>query len=58
MRRSFFPAGLAGLAWICAMAGGAAAAEETVKVGLIMPMTGVLAPVGKQAVAKATRVRL
>ena len=30
-----------------------AAADEAIKIGLIMPMTGVLAPVGKQAVAGA-----
>ena len=28
-------------------------AQETIKVGLVMPLTGVLGPVGKQAVAGA-----
>ena len=32
---------------------GAVAAQETIKVGLVMPLTGVLGPVGKQAVAGA-----
>src|ERR1700739_5018578 len=29
------------------------AAQEVIKIGLVMPMTGVLGPVGKQAVAGA-----
>src|ERR1700747_3698480 len=32
---------------------GEVAAQETIKIGLVMPMTGVLGPVGKQAVAGA-----
>src|SRR5258708_6065378 len=32
---------------------GAVAAQETIKIGLVMPLTGVLGPVGKQAVAGA-----
>lgn len=32
---------------------GQVAAQETIKVGLVMPLTGVLGPVGKQAVAGA-----
>ena len=32
---------------------GEVAAQETIKVGLVMPLTGVLGPVGKQAVAGA-----
>jgi branched-chain amino acid transport system substrate-binding protein len=32
---------------------GTALAEETIKVGLVMPLTGILGPVGKQAVAGA-----
>ena len=42
---------------ISALAGAAfagdVAAQESVKVGLVMPLTGVLGPVGKQAVAGA-----
>jgi len=36
-----------------ALAAHNAAAQEPIKIGLIMPLTGVLAPVGKQAVAGA-----
>jgi branched-chain amino acid transport system substrate-binding protein len=32
---------------------GRASAEETIKIGLVMPLTGILGPVGKQAVAGA-----
>jgi branched-chain amino acid transport system substrate-binding protein len=32
---------------------GEVAAQEVIKIGLVMPMTGVLAPVGKQAIAAA-----
>jgi branched-chain amino acid transport system substrate-binding protein len=35
------------------MFSGEVAAQETIKVGLVMPLTGVLGPVGKQAVAGA-----
>jgi branched-chain amino acid transport system substrate-binding protein len=35
------------------LAGGEVAAQGTVKIGLVMPLTGVLGPVGKQAVAGA-----
>jgi branched-chain amino acid transport system substrate-binding protein len=42
---------------VCAVAAallaGNVAAQEPVKIGLVMPLTGVLAPVGKQAVAGA-----
>jgi branched-chain amino acid transport system substrate-binding protein len=42
---------------VAALAGilfsGEVAAQETIKVGLVMPLTGVLGPVGKQAVAGA-----
>jgi branched-chain amino acid transport system substrate-binding protein len=45
------------LLMVCALAGasfaGKVAAQDTVKVGLVMPLTGVLGPVGKQAVAGA-----
>jgi len=40
-------------ALISALFAGEVAAQETVKVGLVMPLTGVLGPVGKQAVAGA-----
>jgi branched-chain amino acid transport system substrate-binding protein len=36
-----------------ALFGGDVAAQESVKIGLVMPLTGVLGPVGKQAVAGA-----
>jgi len=46
-----------GLFVVSALAGalftGEVAAQETIKVGLVMPLTGVLGPVGKQAVAGA-----
>lgn len=35
------------------LSAGVASAQEAMKIGLVMPMTGVLAPVGKQAVAGA-----
>jgi branched-chain amino acid transport system substrate-binding protein len=38
---------------INALFAGEVAAQETVKVGLVMPLTGILGPVGKQAVAGA-----
>jgi branched-chain amino acid transport system substrate-binding protein len=41
------------LAAAAILAAGAASAQEPIKIGLVMPMTGVLAPVGKQAVAGA-----
>jgi branched-chain amino acid transport system substrate-binding protein len=41
------------LAAAAILAAGAASAQEVIKIGLVMPMTGVLAPVGKQAVAGA-----
>src|SRR3974377_1379695 len=44
---------VAALAIAGAMSASAASAQEVIKIGLVMPMTGVLAPVGKQAVAGA-----
>ena len=32
----------------------AAIAQDTVKIGIIMPMTGVLGPIGKQVTARVT----
>jgi branched-chain amino acid transport system substrate-binding protein len=46
--RLFVASALAG-----ALFTGEVAAQETIKVGLVMPLTGVLGPVGKQAVAGA-----
>jgi branched-chain amino acid transport system substrate-binding protein len=51
-RSSLGPAALA-FTLIFSASADRAAAAEAIKVGLIMPMTGVLAPVGKQAVAGA-----
>jgi branched-chain amino acid transport system substrate-binding protein len=45
--------GTLALAAAAALAAQNAVAQEPIKVGLIMPLTGVLAPVGKQAVAGA-----
>jgi branched-chain amino acid transport system substrate-binding protein len=36
-----------------ALTGGSAVAEEPLKIGVIVPLTGGLAPVGKQALAGA-----
>ena len=36
-----------------ALSSGKASAEDTIKIGLVMPLTGILGPVGKQAVAGA-----
>jgi branched-chain amino acid transport system substrate-binding protein len=41
------------LAGSAAFSSGKVLAEETIKIGLVMPMTGILGPVGKQAVAGA-----
>ena len=46
--RLFIVSALAGALFI-----GVVAAQETIKVGLVMPLTGVLGPVGIQAVAVA-----
>jgi branched-chain amino acid transport system substrate-binding protein len=40
-------------ALVGALFAGEAAAQETIKIGLVMPLTGILGPVGKQAVAGA-----
>ncbi|WWP80210.1 ABC transporter substrate-binding protein [Bradyrhizobium sp. 26S5] len=42
-----------GIVALAAAQSGNAQAQEVVKVGLVMPLTGVLGPVGKQAVAGA-----
>src|SRR5689334_21526288 len=41
------------LACSAVLSPGQASAEETIKIGLVMPLTGILGPVGKQAVAGA-----
>ena len=45
--------GVSAVAGLCAIFSGEVAAQESIKVGLVMPLTGVLGPVGKQAVAGA-----
>jgi branched-chain amino acid transport system substrate-binding protein len=45
--------GLAAFALVLAAAAPPATAQEPLKIGLVMPMTGVLGPVGQQAVAGA-----
>jgi len=52
MRAKFFHL-FAASALAVALFAGEVAAQETIKVGLVMPLTGVLGPVGKQAVAGA-----
>ena len=52
-RKSFHLFAASALAGLVALLAGEAAAQEVVKVGLVMPLTGVLGPVGKQAVAGA-----
>ncbi len=51
LRKSFHL--FAASAMVVALFAGEVAAQETIKVGLVMPLTGVLGPVGKQAVAGA-----
>jgi branched-chain amino acid transport system substrate-binding protein len=52
-RKSFHLFAFSTLAGIGALLAGEVAAQEVVKVGIVMPLTGVLGPVGKQAVAGA-----
>jgi branched-chain amino acid transport system substrate-binding protein len=52
-RKSFHLFAFSALAGIGALLAGEVAAQEVVKVGIVMPLTGVLGPVGKQAVAGA-----
>lgn len=52
-RKSFHLFAASALAGLGALFGGQVAAQEAIKVGLVMPLTGVLGPVGKQAVAGA-----
>jgi branched-chain amino acid transport system substrate-binding protein len=52
-RKSFHLFAFSALAGIGALFAGEVAAQEVVKVGIVMPLTGVLGPVGKQAVAGA-----
>jgi branched-chain amino acid transport system substrate-binding protein len=51
IRRSFGLLAVSALAGLGALLAGEVAAQDTIKVGLVMPLTGVLGPVGKQAVA-------
>jgi branched-chain amino acid transport system substrate-binding protein len=53
LRKSFRLVAVSALAGLGALFAGEVAAQETIKVGLVMPLTGVLGPVGKQAVAGA-----
>jgi branched-chain amino acid transport system substrate-binding protein len=52
-RKSFRLVVVSVLAGLGALLPGEVAAQDTIKVGLVMPLTGVLGPVGKQAVAGA-----
>jgi branched-chain amino acid transport system substrate-binding protein len=52
-RKSFRLLAASALAGLGALIAGEVAAQESIKVGLVMPLTGVLGPVGKQAVAGA-----
>jgi branched-chain amino acid transport system substrate-binding protein len=51
--KSFSPCAVSALAALGMLLAGQVKAQEVVKVGLVMPLTGVLGPVGKQAVAGA-----
>jgi branched-chain amino acid transport system substrate-binding protein len=52
-RKSFHLFAASALAGLGALFAGEVTAQDTIKVGLVMPLTGVLGPVGKQAVAGA-----
>jgi branched-chain amino acid transport system substrate-binding protein len=52
-RKSLYLLAVSALAGSAVSSPGTALAEETIKVGLVMPLTGILGPVGKQAVAGA-----
>jgi branched-chain amino acid transport system substrate-binding protein len=51
MVRSFFLAAVVAAFGVSAT--DAAIAQDTVKIGIIMPLTGVLSPIGKQVIAAA-----
>jgi branched-chain amino acid transport system substrate-binding protein len=53
IRKSFRLRAVSAVAGLGALLAGEVAAQDTIKVGLVMPLTGVLGPVGKQAVAGA-----
>jgi branched-chain amino acid transport system substrate-binding protein len=53
IRKSFRLVAASVLAGLGALLAGEVAAQDNIKVGLVMPLTGVLGPVGKQAVAGA-----
>ena len=53
IKKSFRLFAASALAGLSALLAGEVAAQDTIKVGLVMPLTGVLGPVGKQAVAGA-----
>jgi branched-chain amino acid transport system substrate-binding protein len=52
-KKYFVPLAASVLALALEVAAGPAAARDPVKIGLVMPMTGILGPVGQQAVAGA-----
>ena len=52
-RKSLHLLAVSALAGCAALFPGEVLAEETIKIGLVMPLTGILGPVGKQAVAGA-----
>ena len=51
IRKTFRLLAASAFAGLGALLAGEVAAQDTIKVGLVMPLTGVLGPVGKQAVA-------
>jgi branched-chain amino acid transport system substrate-binding protein len=51
--KSFHRLAISALAGLGVLSAGEVAAQDVVKVGMVMPLTGVLGPVGKQAVAGA-----
>ncbi len=53
LRKSFHLFVASALTGFGALLAGEVAAQESIKIGLVMPLTGVLGPVGKQAVAGA-----
>jgi branched-chain amino acid transport system substrate-binding protein len=53
IRKHFRLLAASALAGLGALLAGEVTAQDTIKVGLVMPLTGVLGPVGKQAVAGA-----
>jgi branched-chain amino acid transport system substrate-binding protein len=57
-RKSFHLFAASALAALGALFAGEVAAQDVIKIGLVMPLTGVLGPAGKQAVAGAASMWL